>query len=336
MGTNCTKLVAVDDLVMENNVRTAECMHVPQMVASLRIHGYLPNHPVLVSEKPDGKFLVLAGNRRASGVIWLKENDPETYRVAVNSGKVPAVVHKGLTPEEEVDLRIDHSKSMDRVPLDQWSLFLAIQQLDSSGRYTQDQIAIKLGLVKESGKKAGEPRREFVQVRTNLGRLPQFVQDEFRKLTLDKDSTLIRWSTVSGLYKVYNEEYVDHIDGKGPLFTAAWAKCMTPEEVTDTASQDEPKELTPAEAVKRSQAANSQALKQVFLVVTRQAAGNLAEIDAIITEGESAIVMLQAIREYLGEQDYADLVKDSQKQRDAKEANEGAIRERSEKEPIEA
>ena len=318
MGTNCTKLVSVDDLVMENNVRTVECMHVPQMVASLRVHGYLPNHPILISERLDGTLLVLAGNRRTSGILWLKENDPEAYRVAVVNGKIPAVVHKGLSPEEEIDLRIDHSKSMDRVPLDPWSLFLAIEQLDSSGRYTQDQIAVKLGLLKESGKKAGEPRREFVQVRVNLARLPQFVQDEFRKLTLDKDTTPIRWSMISSLYKTYNEEYLVHNDGKGPLFTTAWTKCMTPESVSDTASEDEPKELTPAEAVKRSQAANSNGLKQAFLVVTRQAAGNLADIDATITEGESAVVILQAIREYLGETDYALLLTDSQKQRDAK------------------
>ncbi len=317
MATNCTKLVLVDDLVMENNVRTDECMHVPAMVASLRIHGFLSNHPLCVSEKAGGKLLVLAGNRRASGVIWLRDNDPEAYRVAVINGKIPAVVHKGLSSEEEIGLRIDHSPSMDRVPLDPWSLFLAIKQLDSAGFDTQDRIAVKLGLVKESGKKAGQPRREFVQVRVNLARLPQFVQEEFRKLTLDKDSTPIRWSMISGLYKVFNDEYLTHDDGKGPLFTAAWKKCMTPEEVSDS-SEDEARELTPAEAVKRSQAANSKGLKQAFLVVTRQAAGNLAEIDAAITEGEAAIVILQAVREYLGESDYALLLTDSQKQRDAR------------------
>lgn len=333
MATHCTKLVSVDNLIMEDNVRTAECMHIPQMVASLRVHGFLPNHPVLVSEKKDGKFLVLAGNRRTSGILWLKENDPEAFRRAVANGRVHAVVHKGLTAEEEIDLRIDHSEDMDRVPLDQWSLFMAIKQLDSTGRYTQDQIAIKLGLIKKTGKKSGDPRREFVQTRVNLGRLPQFVQNEFRKLTVDKDSTPVRWNMVSGLYKVFNEEYLTHSDGKGPAFTAAWAKCMTPEEVSDS-TDETAKELTPAEAVKRSQAANSNALKQAFLVVTRQAAGNLAEIDAAITEGESAIVMLQAIQDYLGEKDYADLIQDSQKQRDAKlTVDKAAV---SSEEPVEA
>lgn len=322
MASHCTKLVVVDDLRMENNVRTAECMHIPEMVASLKTHGFLSNHPLAVSEKSDGKFLVLAGNRRTTGLVWLRDNDPEAYRIVVPSGKIPAVVHKGLTSEEEIDLRIDHSEDMDRVKLDDWSLFEAIKQLDSAGFDTQDRIAVKLGLLKKTGKKVGEPRREFVQVRVNLARLPQFVQEEFRKLTMDKDTTPIRWNMVSGLYKVYNEEYLAHNDGKGPLFTAVWKKCMTPEEVTDTVSADEPKELTPAEAVKRSQAANSAALKQVFLVVTRQASGNLAEIDSAITAGESAVWTLQAIREYLGEDDYAELVRDSQQQKAAKEEKE--------------
>jgi len=301
-------------LIFGGNVRTPECLQIPAMVESFRRHGFKSNHPLVVSEKQteDGaRYLVLCGNRRGLALQWLAENEAETLTRTLNGGKVPAVVHKGLTVEEEVDFRIDHSSDEDRVPLDEWSLFVAIQQLVSAGFDTQERIAHKLGLFKTTGKKAGEPRREFVQVRVNLARLPEFVQAEFRKLTLDKDTTPVRWNHVARLYKVYHEEYTSGgMDGKGAGFQKVWQEIMTPPEVEDTPTDSAPgpKELSPAEAVKRSQSASSRGMKEALLALTRQGPADLSEIDAQIVRGESALLILSDVEEYLGSKDYAELV----------------------------
>jgi hypothetical protein len=289
-------------------------MRTPEMVASLQLHGFKDNHPLVVSEKTiDGATVnhVLCGNRRGSGLIVLRDNHPEDYArvLSAHPGKVPCIVHHGLTSEMETEIRIDHSPDLDRVPLDPWSEYLAIGQLVAIGTYTEEAIAEKLGLVNIVAKTgARKPRRSYVQARVALARLPGFVQEEIRKLCQEgRDSTLARWSDVLKLYKLHNDEYVDHNDGNGPLFTAAWKAVMSPAEETET-GKPKPKELSPVEAIKRSQSANSQALKSALLIVTKQSDGNLAEIDAAIVEGETAVKILQAIADHLGESAYNELV----------------------------
>ncbi len=310
---NTTKNVPLDSLYMEGNVRSEECMHVSQMVESLKIHGFRVNHPLRVSEKSDGRYLVLAGNRRCTGLLFLKTNDPEAYRKALPGSKVPCVVDKGLTVEQEVDIMVDHSEDLDRVPLDEWSLFQAIKALSGAGFDTQEKIATKLGLRKKDGK----PRREYVQVRVNLAALPQFVQDEFRKLTLDRATTAIRWNMVSTLYKVFNDEFLDYGDGSGPRFQVKWAECMTPPNVTDS-DDSVAKSLTPAEAIKKAQTANSSGLRDAILAITRQGDLNIVDVDRRIQEGETAVHTLRCVREYLGDKDYDELITASHKQFDEK------------------
>lgn len=322
MASNCTRMIEVSDLIFGGNIRTPECQAIPAMVESFRRHGFKNNHPLVVSEKKteDGiRFLVLCGNRRGMGLQWLAEHEKETFIRTLVGGKVPAVVHKGLTQEQEVDFRIDHGPDEDRVPLCEWSLFMAIKQLVQAGFDTQEAIAKKLGLYKEKGKQAGQPRREFVQVRVNLARLPEFVQTEFRKLTLDKDTTLVRWNHVARLYKVFHEEYTSGgMNGKGPEFQKVWGEIMTPPKVEDTPTETAvgPKELSPAEAVKRSQSASSAGLKEALLVITRQSTADLAEIDARIVRAESALQILADVEAYLGEKDYAELVASATSQGD--------------------
>ncbi|KKK96929.1 hypothetical protein LCGC14_2657830, partial [marine sediment metagenome] len=192
MATNVPRLIAVEDLVFADNVRSPECQAIPAMVESYRRNGFKANHPLVVSEKPEGKQLVLCGNRRGLGLQWLQANDKEAYRLALPSGKVPCLVHKSLTEEEETLLRIDHSADEDRVPLDVWSIYLAIKQLARVGIDTQERIAEKLGIFYTKGKKKGQPNRSFVQVRLNLARLPQKVEDAMRQYELDKDNTALR------------------------------------------------------------------------------------------------------------------------------------------------
>ena len=316
MATNVTRMIAVGDLVFADNVRSPECMAIPGIVESYRRNGFKVNHPLVLSEKTDGKYLVLCGNRRGLGLVWLREHAADDFARIVPSGKIPAVVHRGLTQEEEVLLRIDHSTDEDRVPLDEWSVFLAIQQLVQMGMDTQEQIAEKLGITHSKGKNKGQPNRSFIQPRVNLSRLPQFVQDTMRQYTLDKDNTPLRWSHVATLYKAFHGEYLDHPEGDGPVFQEAWKKATTPPVKDDAAGDDadKRKDLTAADAVKRSQAASSKGLATVLLAVTGQGDGNLADVDRCIAEGETAIATLAAIAEYLGQKDFVELVDNSREQ----------------------
>ena len=308
---NCARLLDVDTLFFQDNVRTPGCTQLPQMVQSIIRHGFKANHPLVVSEKEtDGKlsYLVLIGNRRGLGLCWLRDNDNDEYRRALPGGKVPAIVYKGLTKEEEVELRIDHSSDEDRVPLDDWSIFLAVRQFVRIGVDTQEKIATKLGLYKQKGKQKGEPNRSYVQVRVNLARLPMFMQDEFEKLfTEGKDHTAVRLHHISSLSKAFNAEYLEHPEGDGPQLMEAWAYATKPAEKVAPGDKPKAKEMSPADAVKRSQGASSSCLKRALLVVTGQADGNLADIDTAILRGEAAIVTLSEIRAYLGDDDFNEL-----------------------------
>ncbi|KKN46350.1 hypothetical protein LCGC14_0673780 [marine sediment metagenome] len=313
MANQCTRLVDVERLFFADNVRTPECLQLPAMVESFKRHGFKLNHPLVVSEKEvDGNtvYHVLVGNRRGLGLVWLRENEPDEYRRILSTGKVPAIVHKGLTKEEEVDHRIDHSSDEDRVPLDDWSIFLAIRQLVQVGIDTQERIAVKLGLFKQRGKDKGKPNRSYVQVRVNLARLPMFVQDEYQKLFVDgKGSTAVRCTDIANLYKAYNKEYTEFPNSDGPDFMGAWTDAIAPPTERDATDDGmSAKDLTPAEAVKRSQGAQSKALKGALLVVTRQSDGNLADIDAEIVKGESALFTLRAIEALLGKEEFEGLV----------------------------
>lgn len=308
---NVANMIPVDALLFANNVRSPECLQLDAMVESYRRHGFKVNHPLVVSDKGEKGFLVLCGNRRGLALHTLRDTDPDAYRRACKDGKVPAIVHKNLTVEEEVDLRIDHSVDEDRVALDDWSVFMAIRQLVKVGFDTQEKIAEKLGLFHIKGKNKGKPNRSIVQPRVNLSRLPAFVQEEVRKYTLDAASTPLRWSMIATLYKAYSGEFAAFPEGNGPLFKEAWEKAITPVERVETVDNGKAS-LSPADAVKRAQACSSKALKTGLLVVTGQSDADLAQVDAVIAQGETAVILLEQVREYLGDDDYAELIANSQ------------------------
>jgi len=318
MAVSTTRLVEVDRLVFADNVRTPACMQLAKMVESIKRHGYWPDRPLLVSQKGDGTeatYLVLRGNRRGSALLWLREHEPDNYASLIKEGKIPALVLRGLTREEEVDWRIDHTPDADRVPLDEWSTFLAIKQLVSIGIDTQEGIARKLGLVKSKGKDAGKPNRQYVQPRVNLARLPGYVQEEFAKLlTIDKSATNVRIADIATLYKVYSEEFLEYPEGNGPAFHSAWEKAMAPKDSKAKAGPDgietEPqaKELSPAEGVRRAQAAQSKGLRMALLSATRQSPKDMSEIDAHILAGEVACELLSLLKRFMGEEAWTALL----------------------------
>ncbi len=143
MANKCARLIEVDKLYFAENVRTPECLQLPAMCESLRRHGFKTNHPLVVSEKKiDGetRYHVLVGNRRGLALVFLRDNEPEAYRQALDDAKVPAIVHRGLTEEEEVEHRIDHSFDEDRVPLGVLRLHFA----DDPGIRNHENIASSL------------------------------------------------------------------------------------------------------------------------------------------------------------------------------------------------
>lgn len=322
--TNVTKMRKLSDLYLEGNVRTEACEQIPQMVASLRRNGFKPNHPIVVSEKADGRLLVLCGNRRTKGLQWLEQNDPAEYSRIVPDGKVPCIVHTGLTVEEEILIRVDHSSDEDRVRLDEWSEFVAIKQLVRAFTgESQERIAEKLGIFHVKGKNAGKPNRSYVQTRVNLARLPVFVQEQFKLLmTEGKDATPVRITDIKSLYAAYNEEFADHPDGDGPAFQEVWNGIINPEPSTDdddSADSADPSSLKPEQARQRAQAASSGLIRRILMAVTNQG-GDLADLDSTAAALEADAQILADVRDYLGEAAYNDLVdsaREARLQRDA-------------------
>ena len=316
-----TKLIDFSALNLCDNVRSEACERIPDMVASLKLNGFKVNHPLVVSAKPDGIFNVLCGNRRTKGLKHLEANDAESFKAALPGGKVPCIVYSGLTEEEEIVLRIDHGPQEDRVPLDDWSEFLAIKQLlRAYPGESQSKIAEKLGLVNRKGKNAGQPNRPYVQVRVNLARLPGMVQDEFKKLCLSgKDSTPVRWSDVKDLYTAFNAEFATYPEGNGPQFRTAWEKIIHPAPVEPTTDDGKkPSSLSPDKATGIAQAASSKLVKRVLLAVTGQG-GDLVAIDTAILNAETNSEVLDMIRAYLGADEYASLVNRARDHRIAQE-----------------
>jgi len=332
---NVTKMIAVSYLFLADNVRTTACEKIPEMVASLRRNGFKPNHPVVLSQRDndaDGKprFLVLCGNRRTKALLWLQENDADEYNRIVPTGKIPAIIHKGLTEEEEILLRIDHSKDEDRVALDEWSIFLAIKQLVRAfTSESQEKIAEKLGIFYTKGKNAGKPNRSYVQTRVDLARLPEYVQDEFQKLMVSgKDETPVRIADIKTLKTIYNEEFVAFPNADGPKFTAAWDAIVNPEpqDADEETAKDDPKSLKPQDAKNAAQNASSAFLKRVLLAATRQG-GSLGELDAQASQFEIDAEILADIRAFLPDGEYGELVANARNARLAREAQEAETQE---------
>lgn len=321
----CTRNVEISKLFRKNNVRTEECYQIPRMVESIKRQGFRDDAPIVVHDEGDAGFLVLCGNRRVRAIEWLQEHEPETFAAIFPKGTVPAIIHAGLTEEQKILLRVDHSADNDRVGLDSWSEFLAIRQLvQAFGGDSQSEIAEKLGIFSKGGKNDGQPNRTYVQPRVSLARLPSFVQAEFEKLCRQgADSTPVRWTNVKSLYTIYNREYADFPNGDGPKFSDAWNKIMNPE-TDEKGNKIKPKSLSAKAAMDRSQAAQSTMVKRALLAATKQGSVDLATVDEQAVRAEQAEQTLHMIREFLGQEAYDSLVADAtsaaQKQTETVEA----------------
>lgn len=312
-STRVPKLLDFDSLFLEGNIRSPGCEKIPAMVQSLRLEKYKDNHPLVVSEKPDNRFLVLCGNRRVLGLAKVREDDKSEFGRVLLNGKIPCIVHKGLTKEEEIVLRIDHGKHEDREPLDRWSEFLAVKQLCFCyPEDTQTAVAQKMGHFYGDGSKlAGQPNRGWAQPLCNLAALPVYVQEEYRKLVVEgKDATPLRIADIKALYKVFEKDFAEFPCGDSPVFAAAWDKILNPEPKApdDDADDDEnaPKAYKPESATRQAQGAASRLVKRILLAVTNQG-GDIVALDAEAAAAETDALILADIKEYLGEEDYSQL-----------------------------
>jgi ParB-like nuclease family protein len=315
-----TVALAIAALFRAGNVRGANCLQIPGMIASIKRNGYNPDKPLVVSAKPDGRYLVLRGNRRLEAIETIAASEPETFARLFPSGTIPCVVYHDLTTEQEALLRVDHSRDFDTVPLDEFSEFLAIKQLVKAGYLTESGIAEKLGKFKKDSKTGAEtPNRSWVQPRVALARLPQFVQDEYQKLwESGSASTPVRVSMIlKPLSKTFNEEYATYPNGDGPQFAKVWAECLTMPE----AAADKPKALTQTEMVERSKVVGSRIVRDSLMVCAGIAENvNLADVDGRAVQAETALVTLAEINAYLGDDDFAELIAKSQEQAKAQVA----------------
>jgi len=299
MAKQTTTLVPVDALIFGGNPRDERNYNLPGMIDLIKRHGWQPDSTLMVSEKSDGQYLVLRGNRRAKSLQFLRDNEPGTYAEVLGGGKVPCIVYKGLTEAEETRLRIDHDPAADREPLDQWSQFLAIRQLVGIGE-GQAEIATILGIFHTKGKTPGAPNRSYVQIRANLARLPQFVQSEMEKAVYSPKSTPMQWQKINGLFGVFGKEYANYPAGDGPLFRVAWDEVMSPKDKGDEATQTA-KSLTPKQAVDRGQTARSEIVKRVLLAATGQGGETLTDCDDYAVSLEIAASALATLRRHVGD-----------------------------------
>ena len=303
----------------ERNVRTPATLQLEKMAASIRKNGYKKNHPIVVVQRGKGQgatYDVLCGFRRMGGLSLLT---PEERAEALPKGKVPAVVHTGLTPQQEALILLDHSDDEDRVKLDEYGEFLAVKKLMLHEFNTQAGIAEKLGKTKLDKNDNVVPNRSWVQPRVNLAQLPGFVQEQFRILWTDgKDKTNVRIGDIAKLFKTYNECGMDET---AEAFQTVWNEAMAP------ASESSKAKAISAKAMReKAGLCQSSAVKNVLLVAGGHNEGSLVDIDSAVAKAETAAQQLTRIADYLGAEAYAKL---------CKEANEAAETETVETETVE-
>lgn len=285
-----TEFVDFDSLYRKDNVRTSQSLNLPKMVQSLKTRGFKPNHPLVVSEKSDGTFLVLCGNRRTEALEMIRENDSEIFQSILPDGQVPCIVHRNLTEEQEILIRLDHSDDEDREPLDEWGEFLSVLQLMRAGYTGQKDIAAVLGKFNKNG----EPNRSYFQQRVNLARLPKKVQEEMKKYCLDgPTATPLRWRHIPGLFSVYNEEYdAGYAINTGPQFNQLWDEIFNEEDSTKR-----PKALTRSAIIDKAKTTGSRMARKVLLYVAQQPVAMSDDEPAKILEWdeiESELLELEA------------------------------------------
>lgn len=324
-GAGKLTMLDIDALGLEGNVRTPQTELIPQMVESIKANGFKTNHPLVVSQRDDGRQIVLCGNRRTKAVFWIRDNAPEDFARIFPKGKIPAVVHKGLNAEQETLIRIDHGSSEDRVRLDDLGEFLAVKQLVAVGHDTQGAIALKLDKYKKGPDGQPIPDRSWAQTRVNLAKLPKAIQDEFAKLwTAGKDSTPFRVGDINKvLMPAYNADLkAGFAHGDGPEF----GKAVDSIRAAADESTGAPKAGNSAMSAKQMESAstgcNSKLGKELLLLAAGKLQGGktLADIDNAILEAETGLDTVRVLERHHGAKEFRTMVRQARSEAAAVEA----------------
>ena len=308
-----TELIDFERLFRRDNVRTSQSLNLPKMIQSLKTRGFKPNHPLVVSEKDD-QYLVLCGNRRTEALEAIRREDSKIFDAILPGAVVPCIVHRGLTEQQEIVLRIDHSDAEDREPLDEWGEFLATRQLMRVGYSTQKDIAGMLGKFNKNG----EPNRSFVQQRVNLARLPKFVQDEMEVLcTKGREATHLRWANIPGLFSIYNDEFKEgHKLEPGPKFMERWEEITNADDAIPA-----PKALSRTKIIELAKNSGSILAKRVLFYASNEPISVVdnvpvyqqwSSIEEDLLRTEAAMDTLKALAAHLGEEAFKELISESQ------------------------
>lgn len=324
--------VSITKMVWHDNVRPEEDLYLDQMIASYKNKGFDRKYPIEVY-KDGAKYHVLCGNRRTLAAMRLKESEPDVFKELFPGGKLPCIVYDKLDVREAAIFRNDHSSDEDRIGLSEHGLYLAVKQLYLVGVTGQFDIAQKLDqFIKD--KKTGKlkPNRSFIQPRVNLCQLPKFVEDEYIKLMREgRDATPVRWNQVATLFKHFNEERNEgYVKGDGPKFQEYWNKeCL----VSGPAKEPGPQMMKKSDLDLAGKRCSSTLGQLLILKITGQPVkidgqpASIERIDGKIVEAETALYILSAIGESLGEKKFkplydAALAKRREEQQTAEEAAE--------------
>lgn len=303
------------DPVLQPRDKDSVEKEIPVKVRSFLAQGYLADQPIMVEEREQpngaGKYCVLRGHCRTGAAHYLLANQPDDYARIFHDGKIPAVIVKGLTDAQRVLAAIDQSDDLNRRPLSKYEQFVAVRAMVKQGYVSQEGIAAKLGiysLEKESGKQV--PNRSWVQIRVNLARLPQFIQDEYEVLEKrGEKGTAFRVPMIAKLYKSYRE---NNMDEKSDNFLAVWRECITPKDSkSNIKGKDRPFDpFTPVELdTLLGDVAGSDELRGIVRALAgREPRGVIiANVATIVETGN----VLRGIRLAVGEPVFADLVRDA-------------------------
>jgi len=304
------------------NVRSEKSLGLASMINSIKTRGWLADSLLTVSIRADGTLRVLRGNRRTLAAQELKRIDPDAFARAFPSGSlVRCHVFTGLTYDQEVLIRNDHSKDLDAKTLSDWELFLAVKQYVKVGGHTESGIAIAMGRYSKDKNDNQVPDRSFIQKRVQLATLPDFVQTEYQKLWEGtKSDTAVRVSDIPKFAAAIAADVkadrsgmgVSPIDGKpleysaggGPEFLKVWNLIMVPTS-TEAVEAEETKEtakpvISHKELSSKIGSFEGRLIKTVLRAVCGETPVTLVECDTICLQLEMDQRDMNTIAKYLG------------------------------------
>lgn len=316
-----------DTVQYAENPRKVEAYDSPNLRNDLAQNGQVT--PLLVEKMPDGKFVVLRGNRRRFNMIALATQgviDPKTVKIdeatgapIPNTGKVfetaDADVYEGLTDEERFLLNTDQGNTR---TLDRAELFIVMENAFSK-HYSEKEIVVILGdlldqlypptrTIVDPLIDGGEDRLAYYRgVLQNMKRAwgsPKVLRDAFYR-KLDNKQKWPNNKEVSELQKVFLKEADADKSGKisrtnpGPKFMEAWTKYLSQKQAEEAEGATRPKSqamMNKDQIVELGNATTSRILKIALWTTTRKISPDVfAKLDGFVTDIESKLTPEQVV-----------------------------------------